>query len=189
MFIGERIRECREKLNMSQEELANKLGYVARSSITRIEKGQNEVPLSKVPEFAKVLNTTTQYLLDIDASENSVLMHTSTDEESIYRTAGERIKLKRKELKLTQDELATYLGYSSRSSINKIEIGKSDIPFQKLKKLAEILHTTPEYLLGLDEEVYDPCIIEIMRVSKNLNSEQCKHLLDYAKFMYPEAFE
>ena len=34
---------------------------------------------------------------------------------------GERIKLRREELNLSQDELAKKVGYKSRSSINKIE--------------------------------------------------------------------
>lgn len=66
MTMGERIKECREKLNMSQEELAKKMGYVARSSITRIEKGQNDIPRSKIVEFAKALETTPEYLMGLN---------------------------------------------------------------------------------------------------------------------------
>ena len=35
---------------------------------------------------------------------------------------GERIKYRREQLGLSQDELARRLGYKSRSSINKIEM-------------------------------------------------------------------
>ena len=65
MTMGERIKKCRKKLNMSQEELAKKMGYVARSSITRIEKGQNDIPCSKIVEFAKALETTPEYLMGL----------------------------------------------------------------------------------------------------------------------------
>lgn len=65
MSIGERIKECREKLGLSQEELAIRMGYSTRSSISRIEKGQNEISQSKVKEFAKILNTTPEYLMGI----------------------------------------------------------------------------------------------------------------------------
>ena len=40
---------------------------------------------------------------------------------------GLRIKKRREELKLTQQELALKLGYKSRSSINKIEIGEKEV--------------------------------------------------------------
>lgn len=71
MTMGERIKECREKLNMSQEELAKKMGYVARSSITRIEKGQNDIPRSKIVEFAKALETTPEYLMGLNEKSES----------------------------------------------------------------------------------------------------------------------
>lgn len=55
--LYERIKSRREALNMSQEELANKLGYKSRSSINKIEKGENDIPQSKIAAFAKALNT------------------------------------------------------------------------------------------------------------------------------------
>lgn len=44
---------------------------------------------------------------------------------------GERIRIKREELGITQDELAQLTGYKSRSSINKIEKGGNDLPQSK----------------------------------------------------------
>lgn len=37
MTIGQRIKVRREELNMSQEELAKRIGYKSRSSINKIE--------------------------------------------------------------------------------------------------------------------------------------------------------
>lgn len=45
----------------------------------------------------------------------------------------ERIKLRREQLEITQDELAKKIGYTSRSTINKIELGKNDIPQSKIR--------------------------------------------------------
>lgn len=59
-----------------------------------------------------------------------------------------RIKRRREELNLSQDELAQRLGYKSRSSINKIEKGINDIPQSKIKAFAVALNTSPEYLMG-----------------------------------------
>lgn len=66
---------------------------------------------------------------------------------------GIRIKLLREQHKMTQDELAQKLGYSSRSSINKIEIGRSELPQSKIALAAKILHSDPAYLLGWDENL------------------------------------
>ena len=61
--VGKRIRERRDKLNMTQDELAQLTGYKSRSSINKIEKGGNDLPQSKIVEFAKALKTTPAYLM------------------------------------------------------------------------------------------------------------------------------
>ena len=68
-----------------------------------------------------------------------------------------RIKARREKLGMSQEELATKLGYKSRSTINKIEMGKNDITQSKIIAFANALQTTPSYLMGLDEhetEIY-----------------------------------
>lgn len=62
MNIGERIRKCREDLNMTQEELALKLGYKSRSSVNKVENSR-ELSNKKVREYAKALDTTVAYLM------------------------------------------------------------------------------------------------------------------------------
>ena len=65
---------------------------------------------------------------------------------------GERIKLRREELKMTQDELAKKVGYTSRSSIAKVESNANGMIQSKLVLFAEALQTTPAYLLGWADE-------------------------------------
>jgi repressor LexA len=67
------------------------------------------------------------------------------------KTIGERIKEARIKKGLSQTELAEKLGYKSRSSINKIEVGGRDIPRSQIVKIAEILDVTPSYLMGWEE--------------------------------------
>lgn len=61
--IGEKIKEKREKMNLSQEQLAEKLGYKSKTSIHKVEQGMTDLPQSKIIEFAKALNTTPAYLM------------------------------------------------------------------------------------------------------------------------------
>lgn len=63
-----------------------------------------------------------------------------------------RIRERREELGLSQDELSQRLGYKSRSSINKIEKGLIDIPQSKIQLFAEALFTTPEQLMGWETD-------------------------------------
>ena len=61
--IGENIKERREALGMSQDELAEKMGYKSRSTIAKIEKGVNDVTQTNIVKFAKVLGTTPAVLM------------------------------------------------------------------------------------------------------------------------------
>ena len=45
--LSTRVRLRREQLGLSQEELARRMGYRSRSSITKLEKGINDLPQSK----------------------------------------------------------------------------------------------------------------------------------------------
>jgi transcriptional regulator with XRE-family HTH domain len=58
----------------------------------------------------------------------------------------------RKRLGWTQEELATRMGYKSKSTINKIELGINDIPQSKIVQFADVLGTTPAYLMGWTED-------------------------------------
>ena len=64
-----------------------------------------------------------------------------------------RIKSRREELNMTQDALAKKVGYKSRTSIHKIELGLTDLPQSKIMEIADALSTTPEYLMGWTSEV------------------------------------
>lgn len=67
-----------------------------------------------------------------------------------------RIRQRREALGLSQEELANKMGYKSRSSINKIEMGENDIPQSKIKQFAIALDTTPAYLMGWEEDSKNP---------------------------------
>ena len=81
--IYERIRKRRKELNMSQEVLAQKVGYKEKSAIAHIEKGRKDIPQSKIIAIAEALNTTTSYLMDgydINAIFNQILSMNSMDQ-------------------------------------------------------------------------------------------------------------
>ena len=65
--LSGRIRQRREQLGLSQEELAARMGYRSKSSITKLEKGINDLPQSKVEELAQALETTPAALLGLGA--------------------------------------------------------------------------------------------------------------------------
>lgn len=78
-------------------------------------------------------------------------------------TIGERIKARREELCYSQEDLAKKLGYKSRSSINKIELGYQNLTQSKIKAIADALDTTPSYIMGWTNTPESP-----PRLPKNL---------------------
>lgn len=62
------------------------------------------------------------------------------------------IKELREQKGLSQDELAKLTGYTSRSSIAKIEKGEVDLTRSKIIAFAKALETTPSYLMGWDKK-------------------------------------
>ena len=63
--LSGRIRQRREQLGLSQEELAARMGYRSKSSITKLEKGINDLPRAKLEELAAALNTTPAWLMGL----------------------------------------------------------------------------------------------------------------------------
>lgn len=65
---------------------------------------------------------------------------------------GTRIKNKRKELKISADDLAKHIGVS-RATIFRYENGDIEkMPAKTLELIAEYLRTTPAFLMGWDTE-------------------------------------
>jgi len=100
-------------------------------------------------------------------------------------TVGERIKQRRLELQLSQDELAKKVGYKSRSSINKIELAR-DLPLKKVEIMAKALDTTPSYLMGWSDFIMTMNNGKEILVEAPLESgdREEAHLIEYAKSLY-----
>ena len=76
--LGRNIARRRIELGMTQDELALKLGYKTRSSINKIEKGNNDVPHRKLAEFAKALETTVAVLIGADVEQKAAPVQETT---------------------------------------------------------------------------------------------------------------
>ena len=110
---------------------------------------------------------------------------------------GERIKYRREELGLSQDELARRLGYKSRSSINKIENDASGLPQTKIVAIANALRTTPAFILGWEETqkkndiatdiavrlVKDSEFLSVVEIINKLNPEQLASIKQVANVL------
>lgn len=66
------IKNRRKELKMSQEKLAELVGYTDRSSIAKVEKGEVDLPQSKIVLFAKALNIEPGELLGDQKNPNII---------------------------------------------------------------------------------------------------------------------
>ena len=72
-------------------------------------------------------------------------------------TIGERVKFRRQQLGLTQEELAKRLGNSSRASICTVEKDREDLTTTRIAKLAKALETSPSWLMGWTDVIESDC--------------------------------
>lgn len=95
-------------------------------------------------------------------------------------TIGDRIKARRLELDMSQDELARLVGYKSRSSINKIESDGRLLPQRKIMEIAYVLNTTPAYIMGWEEsnETESPSVTLTPRDERQIAADLEKMLAD-----------
>lgn len=109
-------------------------------------------------------------------------------------TIGQRVKLRREELGLSQEELAKRIGYKSKTSINKIELDFRNLTQSKIKAIADALETTPSYIMGWDEEAAeaakkaapseeDSLNAEIIKLFTGLTADQKKEALNYLRYL------
>ena len=105
--IYKRIRARREELGLSQEELAKRMGYKSRSSINKIEKGENDIPQSKIVAFAQALRTTLEALMGWEQSPAP-----ASDDLPAFSPTGQKIdaRTRRQLEKVLDDDNLTYNG-------------------------------------------------------------------------------
>lgn len=99
---------------------------------------------------------------------------------------GDRIRIRREELNMSQDELAKRLGYKSRSSITKIEKDGRDVPKRKIDEIAKVLMTTPAYIMGWDNNTGKNSAVLEKKHIEMIRDKDLNELFDYLKGMDKE---
>lgn len=118
-LIGQKIKSARKAMGMTQKELARKTDYT-ESGISRIEKGEIDLGVSKVKLFSDVLHVPVDYLIgDYFArkTETPEEMFDRLDEDVRHELIIEMFDLmKQKEAKKWQQQSGTVEGGGSGSA-------------------------------------------------------------------------
>lgn len=169
MGLGDRIRERRLALRLSQDELARRLGYTSRSTVNKIEKGHNDINQTKIVAFAKALNTTPQYL-----------MGWSDDPSPNYKeeTEGDRLKALREQHNKSLNEVANDL-HISIDDMKAYESNQKQIPTWVAGAVARYfgIETPTEFHSNRYRKMMEAMGGEI------LSDEEFDKVIDYVKFI------
>lgn len=128
------LKQAREKAGLTREEMAYKLGYNASSPYTAFESGR-PIPPNKISFLLKILGVEYTEI----SSDGSV------DKASFVDT--ERLREARLKAGKTMSDVSIAMGFSP-SYYRNIEAGVSKLPARHLKRCAEALETTVEFITG-----------------------------------------
>lgn len=94
---------------------------------------------------------------------------------------GEKIKERRTALGWSQQKLADLMGYTSKSTITKIEKGSSDVGQRNIEKFAAVLGVSIAYLMDWEESGSE--INDFIYGYQNLSPSHQKAILEYINFL------
>lgn len=80
-FDINRLKECREKLGISKQEAARRIG-ISQPAYLRYESGDRKPSLQTTKEIAKVLNTSVDYLISESDDSIPILLEINKNDNS-----------------------------------------------------------------------------------------------------------
>ena len=136
------LKFCRENLNMTQEELGNKLN-VSRKTICNWEMANDPIPILKLVEFCNLYNYSLDYVTGLTNENNKHYNKININKKEI----ANRLKVLRKSLKLNQTRFAKKCGLPQQTYSN-YETGLNLITTTNLYAICKTYNISMDYLLG-----------------------------------------
>lgn len=164
-YIGEKIKRKRLEKKWTQEELATRMGYKTKSTITKIENGTNDVSQKKVVKFAEVLGVSVAYLMG-------------------WENTHEWFKNFRAEKNISLMEIADEFNISIEV-LKAYENGMKSIPFHTLKRIADF------YGVKMGFFDYENEVNTVFQASRwndevgvtNFSDAEMTELINFAKYL------
>ncbi len=116
-MVDNRLKECREELEMTQEELGYIFG-VKKATISNWENGYDIIPFKKLVKFCNMYNYSLDYVCGLTRVNKEYPKINKLDKTDI----GTKLKSLRKRLELSQQEVAD-LCCISRATYCHYELG------------------------------------------------------------------
>ena len=172
------LRNRRKELKMKQIEVS-RIANIKQGSIAHFETGRHEITGRSLASLAEALNIPAEFI-SCEEKWNKYIAS-----KNIKMTMGERIQKRRKELNLTQRQLAKETGITYRKFL-RIETESIDISIEEGIVLCDILSVSSDYLLGKINVCEDLRFIEIMSSLSNLSEDTIQILYDFSTYLTKE---
>lgn len=137
-----RLKEIREKYDLTQRQLASKL-HISKSYYNYFETGERIIPIIRLNEYCNLFKLNFDYVLGLDDYPTITKKKYQINEELVSK----RIKEIRKSRKMTQKQLANLLN-TSQSTISSYESGKTLILTAFLCEMCIKLNISADYIVG-----------------------------------------
>ena len=142
MIYGENLEFLREQKNLTLIQMA-KLLNISDSLYSRYEKEIQLIPIKHLNYLCNYFNVSLDFIFKFAKTKN----YKKINKDINMFISGNRLKELRKELKLTQKELAEIL-HIARGMIGEYEKGNYIISTHSLYDLCKKYHISADYLLG-----------------------------------------
>lgn len=169
-MLGDKIKELRIRKGLTQQKLADATN-ISRSAIGMVEKNKQGLGRENLIIISNFFDVPVDYLLYDDDYKPDMALSSNM--------LGDKVKMLRKSLRITQKDLADSIGVS-QSTIGMIEGNKQGASNDTLLKLARALNTTVDYLLSDDDKAND--VIDF----KELNEKDKKSITKDLKVLMEE---
>lgn len=146
MIYSNKLKEIRNKNNLSQEEVSNILN-IERGTYSQYETEYIIMPIKHINKICNYFNVSLDYLFSLNNQEQYYNLKKEIDK----NISANRLKTFRKENNLTQIKLAQILN-SSQSTFADYERGKNIIATPFLYEICKKYNISADYLLGKTNE-------------------------------------
>lgn len=154
--VGQRIKQRRKELGLSQDELAKKIGYKTKGAISYFENGLRSPDFEVVQKIAEALNTDLKYFW-VDQEPKKI---------NWSKDLGKRLRELRGSISLNELESKINI---NKAEITRFEKGDLSPSYNDLIKYAKYFEVDINYLLGLTnvKTIYS----NLNNLSNNTNTE------------------
>ena len=172
-MLAERIQQAREDAGLTRYRLAKDVG-LSLNQIKNYETGHSIAPVPRIRDIAKRCGKSVSWFLEgttVPEVEDEIMPNTAD-----LPVWSRRIRQARKLAGMTQQALGEALGDASQTDVSDWERGHNRPKLPMLLRIADVLDTTAESLMGEDEksapvDARPPWAVELLDAVRSLRDE------------------